>query len=87
MTMTPTDTATIRDLLTDSRVAIQRIDEAAAKVGAAADRIAAAADRIPTAEALTMAYWHGAAMGACVSLAIVSACFACITIWHWHRVR
>lgn len=79
------ETTGIRDLIADSRSAVQRMDQAAAKVGQAADRIGQAADRVPSAEALAVAYWHGAAMGACVSLAIVSAFFACITIWH--RVR
>jgi Na+/H+-translocating membrane pyrophosphatase len=50
-------------------------------VGAAADRIGQAADRVPSAEALAVAYWHGAVMGVCVALAVVCVVCACMAVW------
>lgn len=77
----PTETTGIRDLIADSRSAVQRMDQAAAKVGQAADRIGQAADRVPSAEALAVAYWHGAVMGVCVALAVVCVVCACVAVW------
>lgn len=73
---TPSEAVALRDLIADSRQAVQ-------SVGQAAQAVERAAERVPTVEALQAAYWHGVALGAAVTLAAV--CVLCVLVSLFRR--
>lgn len=74
MSDSPSEAAALRDLIADSRVAIQSL-------GKASQAVERAADRVPSAEIVAAAYWQGVALGAAVTLAAVCVLCAIVSLF------